>query len=56
MPALAILVITLAAEQTLRVRISYPPPDGLIELTVPEIRRLINAALAKPVRLASVLA
>jgi SRSO17 transposase len=56
MLALAILVITLAVEQPSRVRISVAHSHELIELTVPEIRRLINAVLAKPVHPASVLA
>jgi SRSO17 transposase len=57
MLALAILVITAAeASRPSRVRISYPPPQPLMELTVPEARRLINATLTKPIPLTRVLA
>jgi SRSO17 transposase len=54
MLALAILVITLAAVQRSRARSSPPPTHALIELTVPEIRRLINATLAQPIQPANV--
>nr|WP_157546735.1 IS701 family transposase [Hamadaea tsunoensis] len=51
MLALAILVITIATtHRPSRVRISYPATEELIALTVPEIRRLINATLTRPIR------
>ena len=56
MLALAILTITVATMSgPSRVRISYPPA-GLIELTVPEARRLINTIIAQPVTLTAALA
>ncbi|MEV0269756.1 hypothetical protein AB0H43_13330 [Hamadaea sp. NPDC050747] len=54
MLAFAILVISLAADAS-GARISSPSGRTAVELAAPEIRRLINAALAKPVRPSSVL-
>ena len=58
MIALAVLTITTAnanATQPSRVRISYPQRTDLIELTVPETRRLINIILARPITITAAL-